>query len=121
MFRWRRPASASNGLVIRGLMRSGLKGAVAQRHTKGREAVCTASRPLAYVCTQGTVPGSCLKVPSYCLVLQVCDCLVSAHVLISHEFLDAVGVHVHVFLAAQGTDFSTDTVGDFTLNAVAHV
>ena len=70
-----------------------------------------------YVCTQGTVSGSCL----ICLVLQVCDCLVSAHVLISHEFLDAVGVHIHVFLAAQGTDFSTDTVGDFTLNAVAHV
>ena len=123
MFRWRRPASASNGLVFRGLMRSGLMGTVAERHTKGREAVCTASRPLAYVCTRGAVPGSwsCLRVLSQCLVLQVCDCFVSAHVLISHEFLDAVGVHVHVFLAAQGTDFSTDTVGDFTLNAVAHV
>lgn len=80
-----------------------------------------ASRPLAYVCRCMCAPGSYLRVPSYCLVLQVCDCLVSTHVLISHELLNAVGVHVHVFLAAQGTDFSTDTVGDFTLNAVAHV
>ena len=113
MFRWRHPVSAIRGV----------KSALTERHTKGRDAACTASRPLAYVCTQGAVPGSwsCLRVPSYCLVLQVCDCPVSAHVLISHEFLDAVGVHVHVFLAAQGTDFSTDTVGDFTLNAVAHV
>lgn len=100
---------------------NGLKSTVAQRHTKGRDAACTASRPLAYVCRCMCAPGSYLRVPSYCLVLQVCDCLVSAHVLISHEFLDAVGVHIHVFLAAQGTDFSTDTVGDFTLNAVAHV
>ena len=38
------------------------------------------------------------------LVLQVRDSFVSAHVLISHELLDAVGVHVHVYLAAQGTD-----------------
>lgn len=80
-----------------------------------------ASRPLAYVGRCMCAPGSCLRELSQGLVLQVCDCLVSAHVLISHEFLDAVGVHVHVFLAAQGTDFSTDTVGDFTLNAVAHV
>lgn len=66
-------------------------------------------------------PGSYLRVLSYCLVLQVCDCLISTHVLISHELLDAVGVHVHVFLAAEGTDFGADTVGDFTLNAVAQV
>lgn len=113
--------SAISGLMSSGVMSSGLKGTVAERHTKGREAACTASRPLAYVCRYMCAPGSYLRVPSYCLVLQVCDCLVSAHVLISHEFLDAVGVHIHVFLAAQGTDFSTDTVGDFTLNAVAHV
>ena len=58
---------------------------------------------------------------SQCLVLQVCDCLISAHVFISHELLDAVGVHVHVFLAAEGTDLGANTVGDFTLNAVAQV
>ena len=107
--------------AISGLMGSGIKGTVAERQTKGREAACTTSRPLAYVCRCMCAPGSYLRVPSYCLVLQVCDCLVSAHVLISHEFLDAVGVHVHVFLAAQGTDLGANTVGDFTLNAVAHV
>ena len=113
--------SAISGLMSRGLMGRRLMGTVAERQTKGRDTVWTASRPLAYVCRCMCAPGSYLRVPSYCLVLQVCDCLVSAHVLISHEFLDAVGVHIHVFLAAQGTDFSTDTVGDFTLNAVAHV
>lgn len=30
-------------------------GTVAERQTKGREAACTASRPLAYVCAQGAV------------------------------------------------------------------
>ena len=113
--------SAISGLMSRGLMGRRLMGTVAERQTKGREAACTASRPLAYVCTRGAVPGNCLRELSQGLVLQVCDCLVSTHVLISHELLNAVGVHVHVFLAAQGTDFSTDTVGDFTLNAVAHV
>ena len=33
-------------------------GTVAERQTKGRDAACTASRPLAYVCTQGAVSGS---------------------------------------------------------------
>lgn len=66
-------------------------------------------------------PGCCLRVLSQCLVLQVFDCLISAHVLISHELLDAVGVHVHVFLAAEGTNLGANTVGDFTLNAVAQV
>lgn len=74
--------------------------------------------PPSGVCVQVYV---CTRELSQGLTLQVCDCLVSTHVLISHELLNAVGVHVHVFLAAQGTDFSTDTVGDFTLNAVAHV
>lgn len=113
--------SAISGLMSRGLMGRRLMGTVAERQTKGREAVCTHPalwRMCADVCVH---PGNCLRELSQGLVLQVCDCLVSAHVLISHEFLDAVGVHVHVFLAAQGTDFSTDTVGDFTLNAVAHV
>ena len=66
-------------------------------------------------------PGCCLRVLSQCLVLQVCDCRISAHIFIGHEFLDAVGVHVHVFLAAEGTDLGANTVGDFTLNAVAQV
>lgn len=112
MFRWRHPALAM----------SGLKSIVAERHTKGRgdeRAGCGMYRiPPLDVCA-----GVCVhpKVLSKCLALQVCDCLVSAHVLISHELLDAVGVHVYVFLAAQGANLSTDTVGDFTLNAVAHV
>ena len=76
---------------------------------------------LAYVRTRGAVSGCYLRVLSQCLVLQVCDCLISAHVFISHEFLDAVGVHVHVFLAAEGTNLGANTVGDFTLNAVAQV
>ena len=66
-------------------------------------------------------PGCCLRVLSQRLALQVCDRLISAHVFISHELLDAVGVHVHVFLAAEGTDLGANTVGDFTLNAVAQV
>ena len=68
-----------------------------------------------------SVVGVHSGVLSYCLVLQVCDCRISTHVLISHDLLDAVGVHVHVFLAAQSTDLGADTVGDFTLNSVAHV
>ncbi len=111
MFRWRHPVSAISGLMS----------AVAEGHTKGRDAASTASRPLAYVCTRGAVSGCCLRVLSQRLALQVCDRLISAHVLISHELLDAVGIHVHVFLAAQGTDFGADTVGDFTLNAVTQV
>lgn len=58
---------------------------------------------------------------SYCLVLQVCDCRISAHVLIRHELLDAVGVHVHVYLTAQGANFGADTVSNFALHAVARV
>ena len=112
MFRWRHPASAM----------SGLKSTVTEQHTKGRgdeRAGCGMYRiPPSAVRVH---PGCCLRVLSQCLVLQVCDCLVSAHVLISHELLDAVSVNVHVFLAAQGTNFSTDTVGNFTLNAVARV
>lgn len=34
-------------------------GTVAERQTKGREAACTASRPLAYVCRCMCAPGSC--------------------------------------------------------------
>lgn len=115
--------SAISGLMSRGLMGRRLMGTVAERQTKGREAACTASRPLAYVGTRGAVPGSwsCLRVLSQCLVLQVYDCRLSTHVLIGHELLNAVGVHVHVFLAAEGTDLGADTVGDFTLNAMAHV
>lgn len=76
---------------------------------------------LSYVCTRGAVSGCCLRVLSQRLALQVCDRLISAHVFISHELLDAVGVHVHVFLAAEGTNLGANTVGDFTLNAVAQV
>ena len=108
MFRWRHPVSAIRGV----------KSALTERHTKGRDAARTASRPLAHVCIcRMCAPG----VLSYCLVLQVCDCRISAHVLISHELLDAVGVHVHVFLAAEGTNLGADTVGNLALNAVAHV
>ena len=116
MFRWRHPALAM----------SGLKSTVTEQHTKGRgdeRAGCGMYRiPPLDVCAGVCVhPGCCLRVLPQCLVLQVCNCFVSAHVLISHELLDAVGVNVHVFLAAQGTNFSADTVGDFTLHAVAHV
>ena len=44
-------------------------GTVAERQTKGREAVCTASRPLAYVRTGRNVSGSYLRV--LVLVLSV--------------------------------------------------
>lgn len=121
MFRWRHPVSAIRGV----------KSALTERHTKGRDAARTVSRPLAHVCicrmcapgvlSQGVVSGCCLRVLSQRLALQVCDRLISAHVLISHELLDAVGVHVHVFLAAQGTDLGANTVSNFTLNAVAQV
>ena len=104
--------------MSRGFMRWGFMSTVAEPHTKGRDAACTASRPLAYVRTRRMcAPG----VLSQGLALQVCDCRISAHVFIGHEFLDAVGVHVHVFLAAEGTDLGANTVGDFTLNAVAQV
>lgn len=112
MFRWRHPVSAIRGV----------KSALTERHTKGRDAARTASRPLAHVCIcRMCAPGCCLRVLSQRLALQVCDHLISAHVFISHELLDAVGVHVHVFLAAEGTNLGANTVGDFTLNAVAQV
>lgn len=108
MFRWRHPVSAISGLMS----------AVAERIRKGGKrrlphpALWRMCAPVWGAVSMSSAAG---------LVLQVRDSFVSAHVLISHELLDAVGVHIHVFLAAQGTDFSTDTVGDFTLNAVAHV
>ena len=84
---------------------------VAERHTKGQDTACTASRPLSW-CAPGVL--------SYCLVLQVCDCRISTHVLISHDLLDAVGVRPRI-PGRSGTDLGADTVGDFTLNSVAHV
>lgn len=117
MFRWRHQVSTISGLMSRGFMSWGFMSTVAEPHTKGRDAACTASHPLAYVCTRGAVSMS----SAAGLVLQVRDSFVSAHVLISHELLDAVSVHVHVYLAAQGANFGADTVGNFTLNAVAQI
>ena len=117
MFRWRHPVSAIRGV----------KSALTERHTKGggcgtyRIPPSGACVYLSYVCTRGAVSGCCLRVLSQRLALQVCDRLISAHVFIGHELLDAVGVHVHVFLAAEGTNLGANTVGDFTLNAVAQV
>jgi len=94
MFRWRHPVSAISGLMS--AVADGGRGA-----SEGAGAGPPPPPPSG-VCVH---PGCCLRVLSQCLVLQVRDSFVSAHVLISHELLDAVGVHVHVYLAAQGANF----------------